>query len=341
MHITLNKHDLTTALDTIEKAVSKSNTLPILQGVLICAGDTVELSATNTQVYAKSTIDCRVDDVGSVIVDGKLFSQAVKKLGDVITLETKGDKLNIQSGRSRFSLGIINEDFPAMTTDAELIHMVEAEDLQRVIKQTTFATIDNPAKPYTGGVMFGEYAVSTDANRLAIAPLGMSGDYILPASSLAILNKLSSQVTIHKASNELIFCDERNRIAIRLIDSKFPDWKSLVPLNAPISLVVERKDFLGVIGRASLVSGDYNAVKLSVDEGLVTASIQGEINEFEESIEVEHEGSGELHLSAKYLADYLKVAEGDQVTLGLNDNLRPCLLTSGDYRYILMPVRRG
>ena len=339
MHITLSKSDLSKALNIIEKAVAKLNALPLLQGVLISAGEKVELSATNTQVYAKAEVDGLIAERGEVIVDGKLLAQAVKKLSGQIILSTKDNKLEIQSGRSRFKLGIIEGDFPPMTEDLELIHEIDAEQLQRVVKQTTYATKDDPAKPFIGGVLFGEYAVSTDTHRLAVRPLGIQGEFILPAPSLQLLNKLSGQVMIYKAKTELVFCDNKNKIAIGLIDSRFPNWKQLMPSTSPVSVTVDRKSFLGVIDRANLITGDYSAVKITVEEGLLTASIQEQANAFEESLEVEHSGSGAVHLSAKYLADYLKVADTDQVELWINEELKPCLLSAGDYKYILMPVK--
>lgn len=340
MRITVQKADLLKAIEIVEKAIAKNSTIPILTGILIDAEDGIKLIATNTQVYATAKVNGQTSEIGSVVVDGKLFSQAIKKLGEVISVSVNKEKLEIQSGRSKFSLRILEEAFPdAPGRDGEeAVGEVESSILQRAIRQTVYVTGSDHTRPFTQGIYFNGDAVSTDVNRLAMSALGIEGKFIVPADCTDILLKLRGTVAISKFSDSVVFDDRNSEIIVRLIDATYPDYRRLIPDSSPIEIEVKRQDLFAAIDKASLVSTEVTGINLTLGDNTLTVSMQTG-DDYEETLEVDGVGQGTICFNDRFIKEFLKVAETDTVKLSLNTELRPCVIQAGDYKYVLMPIR--
>jgi DNA polymerase III subunit beta len=108
-----------------------------------------------------------------------------------------------------------------------------------------------------------------------------------------------------------------------------------------------REALQSAIRRVSLLSSDRGrAVRLGLDAGKLELSASSpELGEAREALNVDYAGAGvEIGFNAQYLLEFLGVVGSEQVLLELKDGesqglLRPASEDTGDYRYVVMPMR--
>ena len=73
--------DLSNAVGKVVKAVSTKSPNQLLEGIkMSCKGDTLTLTATDTEIAIEKTIRCETFMEGDAVVPGRLFAEFTKKL---------------------------------------------------------------------------------------------------------------------------------------------------------------------------------------------------------------------------------------------------------------------
>ncbi|MEO0576498.1 MAG: DNA polymerase III subunit beta, partial [Pseudomonadota bacterium] len=107
MKLTAGRHTLLASLQAVIGVVERRQTMPILANVLLVAkSNRLAITATDIEVELQSQVDVEVDMAGEVTVPGRKLFDICKALPDGadIKLSLKGERLTVQSGRSRFNL---------------------------------------------------------------------------------------------------------------------------------------------------------------------------------------------------------------------------------------------
>ena len=92
MNIICNGTQLSEALTRVIKALPVKKTIPILEGVKLSAyGNTLTLTATDTELAIQKTINADVKIEGEALVPGKLFGELIKKLSSEDQIEISFD----------------------------------------------------------------------------------------------------------------------------------------------------------------------------------------------------------------------------------------------------------
>ena len=115
MKITTYCKNLTKAISIVEKAVSRSPSLPILNNILLkTENGRLKLSATNLEVGINYFLGSKIDEVGEIAVPARIFSDFISSLNeDKITLTTKNNVLNINTDKYKTQiLGFDPKEFP-------------------------------------------------------------------------------------------------------------------------------------------------------------------------------------------------------------------------------------
>ena len=118
MKIICNKSDLVYGVQTVQRAVSTKNTMPILDGILIEANDNkIVFKATNLEIGIICSTNAKTIETGSIVLPSRYFGELVKKLPDIpIHIETNENySTNITYGESSTSINGYNpEEFPVL-----------------------------------------------------------------------------------------------------------------------------------------------------------------------------------------------------------------------------------
>ena len=130
MKLSANREALLKPLQAVIGVVERRQTMPILANVLLVAkNDSVSVTATDLEVELVASAEVNVDNAGEVTVPGRKLLDICRALpeGAEIAVSQSGDKLNVRSGRSKFSLTTLPAaEFPTVEDGARGVKFVEA-----------------------------------------------------------------------------------------------------------------------------------------------------------------------------------------------------------------------
>ena len=183
MKFTIKKELLLEALTKVSKAISTKNLIPVLAGVKFeLKKKKLVLTASDNDITIQTTIeankeeDFRIENEGSIIIQGKYILDIVRKLPEeYINIEVIDDlKILIFTENSEFNLnGISESEYPNIGLEESKKKIdVTAGTLKNIVYQTAFASSNEESKPVLTGINFnivGDLLEcnSTDSYRLA------------------------------------------------------------------------------------------------------------------------------------------------------------------------------
>ena len=107
MKLTCNRNSLLNAINIVSKAVSSRTTLPILECILLDAGENFKLTANDLELGIETApIEAEIDETGKVALEAKLFSEIIRKVnGENVKIEVNDkNEAVITSGTSEFKI---------------------------------------------------------------------------------------------------------------------------------------------------------------------------------------------------------------------------------------------
>jgi DNA polymerase-3 subunit beta len=280
-----------------------------------------------------------------------------------VTVSQAGDKVTVQTGRSRFTLAALSpNDFPSVD-DVDVIERVRVPEaaLKELIERTAFAMAQQDVRYYLNGLLLDlrENAlrcVATDGHRLALceAPLPGGGaqtrkQIILPRKGVLELQRLleggDRELELEVGRNHLRVNREDVTFTSKLIDGRFPDYDAVIPIGADKEVKVDREVLRAALQRAAILSNEkYRGVKLDVSPGqLRLVAHNPEQEEAQEEIEADTKIDGlSIGFNVTYLLDALSALREETVLIAQRDANSSALVreASNDRsRHVVMPLR--
>lgn len=365
MKFVIAREALLRPLQLVAGVVEKRQTLPVLSNVLLeVRGQQLSLTGTDLEVelVGRVTLD-EVGQEGEITVPGKKLMDICRSLpdGSQIEVELDEQRVNVRSGRSRFTLSTLPAtEFPNVDNIAgEKPFTLAQSALRRVIDRTSFAMAQQDVRYYLNGMLFEVNAnslrtVSTDGHRLATCKVEIAGpdsaqQIILPRKGVLELAKLltdaEASVTLALSTNHLRAHTENFTFTSKLVDGKFPDYTRVIPKNGSNVLLADRTELRQVFNRTAILSNEkYRGVRLVLDTDLLKVFANNpEQEEAEESVSVEYRGDAlEMGFNVSYLQDVMSVLDSHLVKMTLSDANSSALLEEpegGDAMYVVMPMR--
>ncbi len=375
MQITVSKSELNQLLSLIQTIVEKRNTMPILANVLLTAADgTLRASATDLEITAVGMINAQVQTPGSTTVSARVFCDIVKELpeGPVTLNLTEGERIEIASGKSKMRvIRVSAEEYPALPgATLKPRSAILAKQLSEMISKTSYAVSLDETRFNLSGVCFdlvdgpkGAKAlrmVATDGHRLSMITreahnISFSDSVLVPRKGLTEIRKLvegnNGEVGFDINEGFLVLESTGSQItsakvAVRLIDGEFPDYKQVIPKDKGTVAVVASRDLSQALRRVSLMVTDKaKGVRLDFSaEQLRISSSSPELGDASEELAASYNGSPiSVGFNAKYLMDFCdSISEDSQICVELHGELGPGKLwVQGDESYfgIVMPMR--
>lgn len=367
MKVICQRDELENALNIVNKAISPSNTLPVLNNILIKAeGKKLYFASTNLEIAIQYHTDADVRNEGAITVPAKLITSYVSLLKeDSVELNLgAGATLELKSKTSKTKIkGISADEFPLIPkVEKENTLTLPIKDLEKAITQTVFAASSNTTRPVLSGVLFKVdkdvlKLVATDSYRLAEktiklkTPVTFETASLIPARTVSELGKLLSKcsekdVEINFSKNQVLIKANNIELTSRLIEGKFPDYEKIIPKDSKSGAEVSVEELILVVKRVSLFARENNNnIKLAVtNDGILQLSTE-ETKVGEEKAEISIKMTGEnnkIALNSQYLLDVLTFVSESKINLGINDKLSPATvkpLKGDDYVYIIMPLK--
>lgn len=376
MRFIIQRDRLVQSVQDVMKAVTSRTTIPILTGIKIVATDNgVTLTGSDSDVSIESFIPkedagdeiVEIKQTGSIVLQARFFSEIVKKLPtDMVEIQVENHlQTVIRSGKSEFNLnGLDAEEYPHLPqVEEENAFRIPTDLLKAMVRQTVFAVSTSETRPILTGVNWKVEnnelnCIATDSHRLALRKARIetenneSYNVVIPGKSLNELSKIlddsNDPVEIVITENQVLFKAKHLLFFSRLLEGNYPDTSRLIPSESKTDVMVNTKDFLQAIDRASLLAreGKNNVVKFATIEGgiIEVSSNTPEIGNVIEEIQAQAIEGEELKISfsAKYMMDALKALEGTEIKITFTGAMRPFVIRPlGDESILqlILPVR--
>ncbi len=376
MRLVIQRDYLVQSVQDVMKAVSSRTTIPILTGIKIAATEQgVTLTGSDSDISIESFIPTEEEgkiivevlQPGSIVLQARFFAEIVKKLPqDTVEIEVQNQFVTvIRSGKTEFNLnGLDAEEYPRLPQiKEENVFKIPTDLLKNLIRQTVFAVSTSETRPILTGVNWRVenselICIATDSHRLALRKAkvemenNQSYNVVIPGKSLNELSKIlddsNELVEIVITENQVLFKTKHLLFFSRLLDGNYPDTSRLIPTDSQTDVIVNTKEFLQAIDRASLLAreGRNNVVKLTtLQDGIIEiSSISPEIGKVTEEIQSEAIEGEELKISfsAKYMMDALKALEGTEIKISFTGAMRPFVLrplNDDSMLQLILPVR--
>ncbi|WP_066634182.1 DNA polymerase III subunit beta [Desulfolucanica intricata] len=365
MNFISTKNNLLYAIQTVQRAVSPKNPLPILSGILFKAsGNSLTLQATDLEMGIECSVPVKVIKEGHIVLPARYIIDIIRKLPDCDIDFNSNDLINsvtIKYLNSQANIhGFSAEEFPIIpNTDTGQTILFENNFLKQILKQVIFATGTDENRPIFNGVLF-EFnennltLVATDTHRLATISVQsetLSNEIfsvIVPAKTLSELIKITSnqddQLKITITENQIFFIMNDIKITSRLINGRFPNYKQVIPQSYISVINLNLKEILEAVERASSLN-DSNSQLIKLDcayNNYIVVSTSNEAGQIYEEIPAVVEGEPiQIFFNSRYLIDALKAVNTENIYLNLSGPVSPCVLRTDETNYLslLLPVR--
>lgn len=348
------KEVLFTGLKKIQGIVEKNPVIPIAANLLLQAkGGEIVLSATNFEVgiIVKSTVSVAAE--GDIIVDAQKFFEIIREMpdGELAVVEKDSGWIAISYGGSiLFNLAVLSEEhYPPIVTDSGVTWIeIEAGNLAQLIQRTVYACSDDRTRDVLRGILIEKQnallrMVATDGHRLACAERRVAkGEnteiakrIIIPKKGAKEIRRLAQELD-EKEAVEVGFGEKSitikkgpETLIVRLIEGDFPDYRRVIPEDTAKKIVLKTKDIVDSLKRVTLVAEEETrAVTFAIHDGLLVISSQrAGTGDAREERTVEYQGEDiQFGLNSRYLLDVLTAFDGEEFSLGIQDNQNPVLV---------------
>lgn len=365
MRFTIPREALLRPLQVVSGVVEKRQTLPVLSNVLVnVEPDRLTLTGTDLEVELTANVAIDAAEGGEVTLPARKFMDICRALpeGAQIAVTVDGEKAQIRSGKSRFTLATLPAaEFPATEAVAGAFEFEIAQgELRRLIEKTQFCMANQDVRYYLNGLLLEIRAgslrtVATDGHRLALSDLAAEQtgteqrQLIVPRKGVLELFRLladsETPCRIQMNSNHIKVDLGDVGFTSKLVDGRFPDYERVVPQGGDKVVQADRESLRQALARTAILSNEkYRGIRIQLSEGLLRAVVNNpEQEEAEEELEVEYRGGEfEIGFNVAYLLDAINAVEEEEVEIVLSDPNSSCLIRgvgNDESRYVVMPMR--
>lgn len=373
MKFVVSSTELLSHLTAISKVISSKSTMPILDNFLfqINSENLLTITASDVESTLITTMELdNVDGEGMIALPAKLLIDTLREFPEqplTFQVDTATFGVQVFSENGKYSIvGYDGEDFPeipAIDEDAGAMVSVKPRSLLKGIEKTLFATADDELRPVMNGIFIElrpDYMsfVASDAHKLVRyrrldVKTETDASFILPKKPASLLKNLLPKqdfdVKIQFNDKNAFFTLSNYKLICRLVEGNYPSYNSVIPVNNPNSMSIDRLAFYNTVKRVSVFANQAsNLVKLSLTASQVVVSAQ-DIDFSISAVErlaCEYEGEDmEIGFKSTFLQEILSNIPSGEVRLEMSDPSRAGLLLPAekedddeDVLMLLMPM---
>ena len=370
MNVSISRNSLQSALQNLAKATPTRSTIPILSSVLFTARkEELEMRTTDLEITLVTTAQGSVESEGGVAIPHRTLMDITNALPETdVTIESNDEhRVVIQTSFGNYDIsGAPPEDFPTMPeVDNKKEIGIASSVLKRLVEKTSFALSSDDLKPALMGALFEVLensisVVATDGHRLSVcsrsdfSSRGYEGRVIVPKKFLNLLLPYldgQGETVLWVGDNHLTISFSGITAFSRVIDERYPDYKTVLPKDNSKILTADREEMLASVRRVSIFSNRATRqveLRLSNREAVVTTEDPESASSAQEKFQVQYEDEDlTVGFNANYLVDILTHIDTEKVVLRLNSPISATLVGPDKHEeneeatMLLMPMRTG
>jgi len=368
MIFNVQKDVINNALGVVTKAAAIRGIQPVLSNVLLETVDEkeIKLCATDLDIYIEMKIPAIITETGSITVPARKLNEIISKLPNEsinFNVEKETNTVKIKCGSSKFDIkGISASEFPPVEQpESEDFIEIEIDPFLKAVKQTIFATATYDINNVLSGIFckISENTlemVALDGNRLARVIEKIenkdkkSFSAVIPSRTLKEFSSILSgsedeKVMISVKNSQILFKLNDRYITSRLIEGQYPKYEQLIPKNYTKNAVINKDNFILVLDRvATMVNERTNIVKMFFTKNNLKVTADApDLGDSCDEVEVNYtEEDLTIAFNYRYIQDFLKVTDAEEVKIEFDGPLSGTLFKTGDDSDVLcliMPVQ--
>lgn len=351
-------------INIVSKAVSARSTMPVLEGIYICAGadGKMVLKANDMELCIETDMEADVITPGEAVINAKLLGNIMKSLkSEKAHITVTEGCVSIKGGKARFELPLISAaEFPdiAKPENGSSVR-INKSILKEMINKTIFAVATIDTRPVLMGCLLeikgkNLRMVAVDGYRMALRNATLDEEFednriIIPTKALNELTKIlkddDEYVNISWSGNHALFEFDGCRMYTRLIEGEYINYESIINIDAPEEIECCKEELFDAVQRAALVLAGENgkSIKMRIEENNINISCESSFGSVDDNIEVENYGFElTIGFNHRYLIDALKSCDCETVKLKIKASRNPIIIepTEGnEFLYLVLPVR--
>lgn len=360
-------------LQAVSGIVERRHTLPILSNVLI-------KEENGKIIFVTTDLEIEIETYSTPQGTEKLVAQefctvtvSAKKLLDIlrtfppnteVTLTKRENRLQINAGKSCFSLQILpEEDFPRMVKEEapEITLALQQREFKNLLHLVQYAMAQQDIRYYLNGLLLlveGKClkVIATDGHRLGYASIELENQWerkeiIIPRKTVLELSKLLADsekpVVIEIFQKKVRFTFSDTVLLSKVIEGKFPDFNRAIPENNTKQFNINRLNFLQGLQRVAILSNaseKFRGVRLIISNGTLSIVCKNsEQEEAQDNLEIEYnQDTIDISFNITYLLDVLNNLNSDSVQCAFENANSSTLITIPEnehFKYVVMPMR--
>ncbi len=370
MELKIQRDELFKCVSRVQSIIERRSNMPILSTILLSAkGSIVNISATDLELGFQQVVPANVIKEGSVTISGRKLFEILKesRKHEFYIKEKENNRVFLSDNVARFELACLPADeYPSFIEPEEIIMVeVDGETLSEMINKTIYSVTREEAGFKLSGVFTEKVLhdeniflrmVTTDGHRLSmidkyftkLESLELRNGVMIPKKGMSEINKLASEGGTIKIGFEQKKCvakKDNALLVIRLLESKFPDYHSVIPQEENISININRESFLEAMRKMLILSNErYRAVKITIKKNIMDlVSTNPDLGEAQENMEIDYQGENlEMGFNPQYFVDAVQSMESEFIILSFIDNTKPCIIkgeADKGFLGLVMPMR--
>jgi DNA polymerase-3 subunit beta len=155
MHIRIPADALAEAAAYAAKSISPRPPVLVLSGLLLeAAAGQLRVSGFDYERSNRTSTAAEVTTPGNVILNGRLFTEIVRKFGrKPLTLTVNGNRATIQAGNAEFTMTTMPaDDYPTMPALPATAGTIDGATLAEAVSYVTGAASTDDTLPILGGI---------------------------------------------------------------------------------------------------------------------------------------------------------------------------------------------
>ena len=378
MKATVRVSQLQELLDLVSRFVSRHATLPILENVLIKAWvDTITLKATDMEKYIEVEMPAQVESDGALTINAKTLTDIIKATDDeqvLLHADLTKDSLKITTSNDNFTIKWISASeyvaVPTVQSDTSVVLQTRA--FSYWISKVEYAVTEKNFSPVLTWVYIrtkdtSEWKklvfVGTDSFRLGEYSIDFawtSQDFSLIIPKIHIndikrvadysLSKENDTMTLQYSDNMIHVSFQAWDVTLHcttlLIQWTFPDYENenIMPTTFNAKVRIESTVLDKAIKKIGILTRDINnfiSIQLE-DDAIAISSWDTDMWKWATRLPclVEWEMTW-FGMNWKYVSDFLRSAQWDEVVMNVVDNQKPVIFKDIDdeqFTYIVRPL---
>ncbi len=374
MNFKVNSKELEKALSKVFPAVPTKTPVQILENFYFDISDGIlSIYGTDLELAAKATLNVVADSDFKGVISARKLYDTVRSLDDTLLYfdvleDTKRIKITWEKGEYLLSYISAQEFpeipvFPSAEDESVFSISINGPDMKYAIEKTLFAVSKESFRPAMMGVLFefseeGLRFVSTDGHRLISLlfknySVEQPESYVVSSDVITILQKVldDGEIKMFFTKSHVAFRLNDIELIARLIDERYPDYKSIIPLENEYDFSFNPSRLLSSVKRViKVVSDPLKKVNFNlVEEGDIEINTDdSEMGDFAmEKISGSYKGEDmKIAFNGNYLIEILThLSDLEQVSMKLRMPNKPVLISpveeeeNRELTMLLMPLR--